>query len=148
MYGYKNGEEYEKMIPYHKCTAKDFDEFAPPAPEAEDLLQTYMTNPNRNIYCLDWDQFGEELEVWGATYDEMNYQRFEYVLVPCNYVHTEIGPTDDKVAEECIADRDEQMKYLGNMRLVIYTTEQEFNQEEYGDEAIMSRSRFVTRQIN
>ena len=75
----------------------------------------------------------------------MSYQRFEYVLVPCNYVHAEIGPTDDKVAEECIADRDEQMKYLGNMRLVIYTTEQEFNQEEYGDEAIMSRSRFVTR---
>ena len=55
MYGYKNGKEYEKMISYHKCTAKDFDEFAPPAPESEDLLQTYITDPNRNIYCLDWD---------------------------------------------------------------------------------------------
>ena len=38
MYGFKNGDMYEKMIPHHKCTKEDFDEFAPPAPEAKNLL--------------------------------------------------------------------------------------------------------------
>ena len=145
MFGYVNNERYEKMIPYHKCTAEDFDEFAPPAPEAEGLLEDYKNNPNRNLYCMDWDKYSETLAIWGVTFDEVSYQRFEYVLVPCNYVHAEIGPTDDYVADECIADRDEQIKYLGNLRLIVYTTQQEFDQGAYGDEAIVTRSRFWTR---
>ena len=62
-----------------------------------------MTNPDRNLYCLDWEKYGEELEIWGVDFDVDSYQRFEFVLVPCNYVHP---TTDDFVADECIADRD------------------------------------------
>lgn len=148
LYGYKNGARYEKFLKYHKCTNEDFDSFPPPAPEAEGLLETYKSNPNRNLYCFDWDELGDLLGIWGVTFDEVSYQRFEYVLVPCNYVHAEIEPTDDFVPDECIPDREEQMKYLGNLKMVIYTTEQEFNQEGYGDETIVTRSRFWTRQID
>lgn len=74
MYGTQKGEQYEKYIPYHKCTAEDFDEFAPPAPEAEYLLEKYMTNDNdQNLFCLDWDQLGENLAIWGVELDEESY---------------------------------------------------------------------------
>ena len=73
LYGSKNREKYEKIIPYHVCTSKDFEEFAPPAPEAEALLETYLTNPKRNLYCLDWDKLGEDLEIQGVYTDEVIY---------------------------------------------------------------------------
>ena len=30
LWGKRGGEPYEKIMPYHKCTAEDFDQFAPP----------------------------------------------------------------------------------------------------------------------
>ena len=61
MFGSKNGEKYEKKIPYHKCTAEDYDKFAPPAADSENLIKIYKTNPNRNLYCVDWEKYAEEL---------------------------------------------------------------------------------------
>ena len=48
-------------------------------------------------------------------------------MLPCNYVHTEFGDVGDSIAEECIADRDKQMEYLGNMRIIMLATEEVFN---------------------
>ena len=147
-YGNKNGESYQHIFPYHKCTEEDFNAFPAPVPEASGLLEAYKSSPTRNLYCLDWDKFGDELAIWGVEDDEISYQRFEFVLVPCNYVHTEFGDIGDTVAKECIPDRDKQMNYLGNIKLVVFSTEQEFDQETYGVGAIAARSRFWTRQID
>lgn len=38
-WGKLDGVEYEKVIPVHKCTAEDFEEFAPPQPEAIGMLE-------------------------------------------------------------------------------------------------------------
>ena len=67
----------------------------------------YKTSKTRHLYCLDWEKFGDELGIWGTENDEIVYQRFEYVLLPCNYVHAEFGPTDDYIKDECIADQDQ-----------------------------------------
>ena len=96
-------------------------------PEAAGLLELYKSSPTRNLYCLDWDKFGDELSIWGIEEDEIRYQRFEFVVVPCNYVHTEFGDIGDFVSEECIPDRDKQMEYLGNIKLIVYSTEQVFD---------------------
>ena len=29
-WGKKDGVEYEKLLPFHKCTEEDFEQFAPP----------------------------------------------------------------------------------------------------------------------
>ena len=64
--GKKDGKNYERMIPYQKCSEEDFAEFAPPAPEAEGLLEIYKSGSNqRALYCLDWEKYAEELEIWG-----------------------------------------------------------------------------------
>ena len=114
-------------------------------PEAAGILEVYKSSPTRNLYCLDWDKFGDELAIWGVEDDEISYQRFEFVVVPCNYVHTEFGDIGDSVSSECIPDRDQQMEYLGNFKFVVLSTIQFFDQETYGMGAIKRRSRFETR---
>ena len=127
LWGFKNGESYQQLFPYKKCTAEDFDELAPPTPEAAGLLESYKTSEKRRLYCLDWDKFGDELAIWGTEDIEISYQRLEFVVVPCNYVHTEFGDIGDYVRDECIHDKQAQMDYLGMIKLVIYANEQVFD---------------------
>ena len=53
--GKKDGLPYERIMPYHKCTEADFEEFAPPQPEAEGMLKSMKTSKTRGLFCLDWD---------------------------------------------------------------------------------------------
>ena len=57
------------------------------------------------MFCLDWDLVGDDVEVFGNFDIETEYQSLEYLIVPCNYVHAEFGPTNDTVVEGCIADK-------------------------------------------
>ena len=72
-WGNKDGESYERIFPFHKCTAEDFEEFAPPTPEAEGALEVYKTSETRRLYCMDWDKLGEELAIFGVEDDEISY---------------------------------------------------------------------------
>ena len=36
IFGIKNGVEYQEMIPFHKCTEEDWDQFVEPAKGMED----------------------------------------------------------------------------------------------------------------
>ena len=61
-----------------------------PAVDSTSIRQYMGQNPSKRLYCLNWDQLKEdELSVYGVENDD-NYQRFEFILVPCNYVHAEI----------------------------------------------------------
>ena len=42
------------------------------------------------------------------------------MLLPCNMKETLIGGTEDRIPEDCNWDRDELLKYLGPLRLLIY----------------------------
>ena len=84
-----------------------------------------MDDPKRALYCLDWDEVGEELDIWGFD----GYQDYRYVdiiLVPCNYLHTSYGWTEDRIAEECVHDRDQIEDYLKNIRAYVYISVQKF----------------------
>ena len=123
LYGFKDGEIYEKFIPVHHCTSEELDDFATPVSEAQGLVNAFKNQPKRNLYCIDWEKYGDELEIWSTENDENTYQRFEYVLMPCNYVHAEVSDINDTVAEECVRDRQAQIDYLGNIRLIFLVTE-------------------------
>ena len=60
-------------------------------------------------------------------------------------MHAEFGETDDSVSKECIANRTEQINYLGNMKVLLYVSDAKFDQKNYEDNAIVRRSRFVYR---
>ena len=47
-----------------------------------------------------------DLAVWGLENDD-NYQRWEFVLLPCNYMHAEITVTDDSIEDKCVRNKTE-----------------------------------------
>ena len=53
------------------------------------------------MYCID-DEF-ENYVIYGNT-RTVEYQRAEVVLAPCNYLHEELGYSEDSIHPECIAD--------------------------------------------
>ena len=84
IFGKKNDVEYQEIIPFHKCTEDDWDQFLEPAMGMEDQINAVKTNPKRNMYCID--EF-ENFIIYGNE-KNTEYQRIEVVLVPCNYLNT------------------------------------------------------------
>ena len=65
--GRSNGKLIETMLDYHLCTWEDFETFDPPTLDAERVLNKIMDDPERGLYCFDWDKLGETLEIWGVS---------------------------------------------------------------------------------
>ena len=70
------------------------------------------------MYCVDWKE-DEPFELFG-TYEEDDYQRFDAILTPCNYLHTMHDYQGDSVSPECVGDLTEQVKYLGPSHAIVY----------------------------
>lgn len=68
------------------------------------MFNKYKTDPNRNLLCIDWDEIGDDIEIYGNWRDASKYQRLEFVLTPCNYVHKKLGWDGDFVPDGCIED--------------------------------------------
>ena len=50
-------------------------------------MREIRINEDRHLYCIDWT---EDLYILG---DEQapDYQRIEFIVTPCNYIHQEFG---------------------------------------------------------
>ena len=103
-FGRLDGKKYEQIIPHRRCEPEDYDKFLPPMEEAIEMLEWYKTDPTRNLLCIDWDELGDDIDIWGNWQDETKYQRFEFLVTPCNYVHTALGYDGDSIDENCIED--------------------------------------------
>lgn len=103
-------------------------------------------DPKRGLMCLDWND-DEPLLIYGKERND-EYQRIEIVLVPCNYIHTHLGYTGDSIAPECVADLDAQLEYLGPIDVMLYHTEEHFQYDNYGEEAIVKKSYLFNQQVN
>ena len=73
LYWLRDGELGQTMLKHHQCTPEEFARFAPPLPEAAGLLEVYRTSKTRSLFCIDWDEFGDVLGVWGSELDEFKY---------------------------------------------------------------------------
>ena len=63
--------------------------------------------------------------------------------MPCNYVHSYMGYTNDSVSPDCIADLEAQMKFLGPLKVQMMLNDEEFDQSKFGEEAIKQQSKIV-----
>ena len=72
MWGKKNGVPYDKLIPYHRCTEEDLNEFAPPDPSAEGMLNRMKRGGKSGLYCINWDEVDDDVSIWSIE-DDDNY---------------------------------------------------------------------------
>ena len=101
MYGFnEDGVEFQEMIPIHKCKEEDWQEFADPANGMRDQIDGIRDNSKRGMYCIDQP---DDFYLLGNENNAV-FQYFEVIMVPCNYLHTEFGYTEDTIHPECIAD--------------------------------------------
>ena len=115
--GKLEGEEVVRAIPFGKCTESDLAEFLPVEPSSAPLLEKLTTDPERGLYCIDWEK--ADLNLHGNE-NKKNYQILEIMVLPCNMRQTHIGDTEDHIPDECIAELDAQMKFLGPLNLIFY----------------------------
>ena len=94
-----DGKSSQKILNLHKCTDSDWKEFDEPAKGIKDQISTIRDDPERGMYCFDKDQL-EGLEIYGEEKNQ-NYARLEVLLLPCNYLHKELGYTEDSIHPEC-----------------------------------------------
>ena len=125
LYKVSESQRAETLLPFHRCTEADFDAFYPPSVDSAPLFNAYKKNvgTHRGLYCFDWEATGDLLSIWGGSSNDELYQRIEFVLLPCNYLHAQYGDVGDRIHPECIADRKQQEEYLGNLKIVILMDE-------------------------
>ena len=79
------------------------DSFDPVESTSADLLTSVTTDPDRGLFCIDWDKADVNLH---GNENKSNYEIIEIMVLPCNHRQTHIGDTEDHIPEECIADLD------------------------------------------
>ena len=112
------------MMPIHKCNENDWAQFYELEPKSKTIFQKLTTNEDRGLYCIDWQS--EDVLVYGNSKAD-NFQRIEFVLLPCNYIHTDLGYTGDSIADECVADLEAQIEYLTSLRINLFYNGADFD---------------------
>ena len=80
------------------------------------------SDPERGLYCIDWND-EDPILIYGKEID-MNYSRLEIVFLPCNYLHNQYGYKEDTISPDCIADLEQQIKYIGASWFILYTNQE------------------------
>ena len=142
--GKSEGKEYDKVLPYHRCTDKDWVKFSPISSKSKESMQVRKTDPKKGLFCIDWT---DDLFVSGEE-NNLEYQRLEFLMTPCNYIHQKWGYTEDSVSDECIADAQQQQAYLGPLDFQLYFNNESFDQQSFGDESIERKSELIHFQFN
>ena len=141
---FANGTATERLIGHHPCTEDDWAKFAPPDKSAEVLLQNAKKSNKITFICLDWERDSDEINI--GRDKKGSYQRLDFMVTPCNYVHDYMG-YEDTITDECIADETAQRKYLANFRISVYASSYIFDPQSYGDDSIKGSSKFHSQQV-
>ena len=74
-----------------------------------------------------------------------NYEKFEVMFNPCNYMHSSFNYTDVPVTPGCVKNLTQIQEYLAGSQLTILYNDKEFDKTKYGEEAIMRSSKFFIK---
>ena len=96
----EDGIERETFLDLHKCTKEELNEFYPVASDSQEAIQKITEDPKRGLLCIDWT---DDLYLQG-TYSDERFSTIDIVMLPCNYIHTNLGFKDDKVSDKCNPD--------------------------------------------
>ena len=101
-----------KEIPMHKCSEKELAKFHAPAKTSIGLANRYR----EDWMCLDWTDV-----VLSGMDPSDNTRTIDVMFLPCNMKGSLLGDgLEDNIPEGCNYDRDELIKYLGSLQMLIY----------------------------
>ena len=121
------GNYYERIIPHHKCTDEDFQEFYPIVGEQSKEFETKHSAVGFN--CIDWDD-EDPYMIYGNLL-EGAFQSFNVMLVTCNY-KTFSG--HDAIQPGCSTDIQKQKEYIkdGDLYLNILHNQERLDTSKFG----------------
>ena len=145
-YGKREGKEFEKILPYHRCTDQDYAEFDDIQVNSKKVLEQMREDEDRGFLCLDWDD-AEPFTIYGH-YRDADYQRLEATLAPCNYIHDYISDVGDTIHPECEYDPVKQFEYLSSIRIVVLHNSGRLDLESFGEDSIIRESKMISTQVD
>ena len=143
MYGRNNGEWYEEILPYHKCTPEDYSEFSPLDNLSHKIFDAVNKNEKRDFYCLD--EWPENMML-GGEQEADTYRRLEVIFTPCNYIHSHLGYQGDFVREDCIADFEAQQAYTGPLDVRLMVSDEKMDPFGFGTASSTERRTKIINQ--
>ena len=116
-----DGEKSRKAIDMHLCTDEDYASFYEPTEEAANRL--VKMKKNGGMMCLDW----EKEDPFFAGYESNpDYKTLDLMFLPCSADDRLSGTNESRIPENCNSNRDELIKYLGPLQMVLYFNSGEF----------------------
>ena len=103
IYGKQNGINFQRVLSYHKCTDEEYEEFQPIKQTAAGLLKEIRENPERGMYCIEWND-DDPIKLYGTGHED-DFARIDVIFVPCNYLHTMLDYKGDTIHPECVGDK-------------------------------------------
>ena len=87
---------------------------------------------------MDWS----EIELFGEDPAD-NTKTIDFMLLPCNMKETLLGGKEDRIPEDCNWDRNELTKYLGPIRMLIYSNVETLQLDEFGEDRVIKESKIT-----
>jgi len=94
---------------------------------------------------MDWAN--QKIDLFGSEASGV-YAEIDIMVMPCNMPLKFLGAEDDRIGEECVADLEKQIEYLGPMNMLVYFNQETFKQEEYGEARISRTSTIRNIQVD
>ena len=89
-----NQETKQIILKHRKCTESDLEDFGEPTTAAETVYSKIIEDETRNLYCIDLDEQGDLISIYGDRSDDA-YQRLDIIVAPCNYLNAYAGHEGD-----------------------------------------------------
>jgi len=111
-----------KELPIYPCREEDYAKFFPVEKKSAGRLEAIKTTPGRKLYCIDWEKVPDIFE---GTERAGNYGvlDIEIMVLPCNMRLKHLGGVEDRIDQNCVADLNRQIEYLGPMNWIVYSNQ-------------------------
>ena len=116
----------------HPCSVEELEKFDETATIAKDSIEQYKRDGG--LFCLDWK--AANLTLHGSWRDTLAFSAIDLIMLPCITSYTLANGQQAEVRNDCVADKQEVMDYLGPLQATIFYNDVKFIQNKYGNERL------------
>ena len=140
-----DGEGIFTPIKFHDCTREDLKEIYVVSHESQHEWEQMVEDEDVRFQCID--EYTDDMLLSGH-YMTDNYRTLEYLVVPCNFINTRYGETEDDIHPECIRDEKLQKEYLGSLTFKMVAHYTDVDISDLGPDPVRQKSRLIKQHID